>query len=509
MAGTTTAFGPFILDRERKQLTRSGQSVPLNHRGYIILEALLGAGGEPVGKQALMERAWPGTVIEESNLTVQVSTLRRQLSDDGTAMIVTVPRVGYRLVVQPSPTPPAAFERAGPPLVAVLPFANHGSIVEDGYFADGVAEDIINALSRFKSFAVVSRGASFALREKGSDPRTAAAELGIRYALEGSIRRMGDRLRLTAQLVDVATGAQLWGERYDGVAAEIFAFQDRITESVVGVVEPQIRRAEIDRARRKPAASLDAYDLFLQALQYIHLPGIEGHLPAMALLRRASELDPGFALPPAHAAWIFEKRISLRAPPIGNNDVAECIGLAREALRLGAADPLVRAICGWVLSRVGGDDSGVDALRQAVAENPNNATILMLANAGIGLTQRGSDEAFGYAARAYELSPGAPEAYQLLSSMGGTELERGNYEKAIEWSLKSLATFNDWLFTYVTLTAAYACLDRMDEAGAMLARVRELSPHLTIQSIIDGAAKRDAFAEAVIPGLRKAGLPER
>src|SRR5262249_17787933 len=130
-------------------------------------------------------------------------------------------------------------------------------------------------------------------------------------------------------------------------------------------------------------------------------------------------------------------------------------------------------------------------------------------NAGTGLPHPGSEEAFAHAARAYELSPGAPEAYQLLSSMGGTELERGNYEAAIAWSLKSLATFNDWLFTYITLTAAYAYLDRMDQAQAMLRRVRELSPHLTIKIIEDGRAIQDSFADAVIPGLRKAGLPER
>jgi len=504
--GTTTSFGPFVLDRERRQLRRNGEAVPLTHRGYILLETLLDAGGEPVSKETLMQRAWPGTVVEEGNLTVQISTLRRQLGEGADAMILTVPRIGYRMVMPPASTKP---EASGPPLIAVLPFANHGSAAEDGYFADGVVDDIITALSRFKTFAVISRGASFALRDKGADARAAAAEFGVRYALEGSIRRSGDRLRLTAQLINASPPAQLWAERYDGSVADIFAFQDRITESVVGVVEPTIRRAEVERARRKPAASLDAYDLFLRAVSHVQEPGIERHQEAIDLLRRVSELDPGFALAPAHAAWIYEKRISLRAPPIGNNDEAESIALAREALRLGEADPLVRAICGWVLYRVAGDYSGVEALRRAVAENPNNVTILMLANAGIGLLERGSDEAFAYAARAYELSPGAPEAYQALSSMGGTELERGNYKAAIEWSLKSLATFNDWLYTYITLAAAYASLDQMDEARAALKRVRELSPQLTIRVITDGRAVKDAFADAVIPGLRKAGLPER
>jgi pentatricopeptide repeat protein len=506
MQSLTSHFGPFVLDRRRRMLTRNGEPVPIGHRGYILLETLLDASGEPVSKHVLMERAWPDTMIEEGNLTVQISALRRQLGDGADAVIVTVPRVGYRLVAQPERSEP---DRGGPPLIAVLPFANHGSTAEDGYFADGVVDDIITALSRFKTFAVVSRGSTFALRDKGvANARTAASELGVRYALEGSIRRMGDRLRVTAQLLDAASGAQLWGERYEGAIGDVFSFQDRITESVVGVIEPAVRKAEIQRARRKPAANLDAYDLFLKAWPLVHAPGPDGHLEAIALLDKSAALDPGFSLARAHAAWVYEKRISMRSPPLGNNDYENCIELARTALALGGDDPLVRAICGYVLYRVANDPSGLKALRQAVEENPNNVVILRLAAGGIGL-HGDVDESYRCHARAYELSPGSPEVYQSLQGMGASEMLRGNYEAAIEWCLKSLATFNDWLFTYITLVACYVHLDRMDEAKAMLRRVRELSPNLTIKVIEDGAAREDAFAHAVIPGLRKAGLPER
>jgi TolB-like protein len=506
MQSRASAFGPFVLDRERRMLTRQGQPVPVGHRGYILLETLFDAGGEPVSKQVLMERAWPDSVIEEANLTVQISALRRQLGEGANAIIVTVPRIGYRLVAQAGRP---EVDRGGPPLIAVLPFANHGSTAEDGYFVDGVVDDIITALSRFRAFAVVSRGSTFALRDRGADARTAASELGVRYALEGSIRRMGDRLRVTAQLVDATSGAQLWAERYEGALADIFSFQDRITESVVGVIEPTIRNAEIERARRRPAASLDAYDLFLKAWPLVHAPGPDGHLEAIALLNKSSALDPGFALPRAHAAWVYEKRISMRTPPLGNNDNKTCIELARTALALGGDDPVVRAICGYVLYRVSNDLSGLKALRQAVEENPNNVVILTLAGGATGLLHGAADEAFFYYARAYELSPGAPEAYQILQGMGGCELLRGNYEAAIEWCLKSLATFNEWLFTYITLATAYAALNRIEEATAIVRRVRELSPGLTIKVIEHGAAREDAFADAVIPGLRKAGLPER
>jgi TolB-like protein/Tfp pilus assembly protein PilF len=504
MDGKTT-FGPFVLDRERQRLTRDGRPVPVGHRGYVLLETLLEAGGNPVSKEALMERAWPGTVIEEGSLTVQISALRRQLGEGSDAMIVTVPRVGYRVVAQPERT---IADRGGPPLIAVLPFANHGSAADDGYFANGVVDDIITALARFKSFAVLSRGSSFALREKGTDARASAAELGVRYALEGSIRRMDGRLRVTAQLLDVGSGKQLWAQRYDGPVAEIFSFQDRITENVVGVIEPQIRQAEIERARRKPAANLDAYDLFLKALPIFYEPGIERHAEAISLLDGAMELDPGFALPPAYAAEIYEARISRRSPPLGDNDAARAIELARKALRLGGDDPVVRAICAWVLFRVEGDLSAVEAVRRALEDNPNHVTVLQHAAAVVGMHGE-PEEAFRYHARAYELSPGGPEAYDSLFGMAGSELVMGNNEAAIEWALKSLATFNHLLFTYITLTAAYANLDRMEEARAMLRKVREDSPHLTLKLIEDGVAKEDSFAWAVLPGLRKAGLPER
>jgi adenylate cyclase len=314
--------------------------------------------------------------------------------------------------------------------------------------------------------------------------------------------------RVAAQLFDASTGAQLWGERYEGASTDIFSFQDRITESVVGIIEPAIRKAEIERARRKPAENLDAYDLYLRALPLFYDPGTEGHAEAIALLRRSAELDPGFALPLAYSAWIYERRISMREPPLGNNDAETCLELARKSIALGGDDPLVCAISGWVLYRIANDHVALEGLRAAANQNPNCAMILILAAAGVGLHGE-SEQDLNYCLRAYELSPGASDAYLIMQGIGGAELVLGHNEAAIEWCLKSLATFNDYLFTYITLVAAYANLDRMEEARAMLRRVRELSPNLTLQIIEDGRAVEDTFADAVIPGLRKAGLPER
>jgi TolB-like protein len=506
--GSTTTFGPFVLDRERKQLTRHGDPVAVGHRGYLLLEALLDAQGEPVSKDALMERVWPASAVEEGNLTVLVSTVRRHLGDEA-AGIVTVPRVGYRLLIQAKDAGRRAADRTGPPLIGVLPFANHSDNPEDGYFADGMVDDIITALSRFKNFGVLARGSTFALRQRGADVSRIGAELGVRYALEGSVRRLGDRLRVTARLLDTMTGAALWAELYDGALADVFSFQDQLTKSVVGVIEPTIRKAEIERARRKPAANVDAYDLYLRALPLVYAPGSEQHAEAIRLLGEASELDPTFALPRAYAALIYEIRLSMRVPPLGNHDAETSLELARSALDLGGDDPLVRSICAYVLFRIGNDVSALEALRTAVRENPNNAAILTHAADGVGMYGC-LEESIDYHSRAYALSPGSHEAYQNLFGIGASHFLLGHYETAIEWSMKSLATFNDLIYTHVCLTCCYAALDRMDEAHASARRVLEINPALSIKLIQDGAAgKDDAFAVGIIPWLRKVGFPER
>ena len=265
--------------------------------------------------------------------------------------------------------------------------------------------------------------------------------------------------------------------------------------------------AEIERARRKPAQSLDAYDLFLRALPITYDPGIERHAEGIALLKQAMLLDPNFALVPTYIALIYANRISLLAPPLTHDDRAEAVAHARRALALDSGDSVVSALCAWVLFRVEDDASALDAVRAAVAKNPNNVVVLRHAAAVVGMAGAPA-EAFEYNRRAYELSPGGPEAYDALFGMAGSELVMGNDEAAIHWALKSLATYKDLLLTYVTLTSAYANLGRMDEARAMLLKVRELSPHLTTSLIEKGRAKRDTFADVVAPALRKAGLPE-
>jgi TolB-like protein len=280
------SFGPFTFDRAQMKLSRGGQSVSLGTRGAALLAALADARGGVVSKDTLIEAAWPGTVVEEANLTVQIAALRRALGrwSDAEEWIVTVPRAGYRLVWSEDSAGTAA---AGAPAVAVLPFENLSSDPEQTHLADGLVEEIITALSKFRTFAVVARHSTFAYKGRATDVRTVARELGVRYVLEGSVRRAGGRVRVAAQLIEGSSGAHLWAEKFEGPAVDIFDFQDQIANSVIGLIEPRIRKAEIDRARRKRPESVDAWDLYVQAVPLVYGANVPAYTEAVDLLDRA------------------------------------------------------------------------------------------------------------------------------------------------------------------------------------------------------------------------------
>jgi len=406
-----------------------------------------------------------------------------------------------------SPEPPSMQPvLADKPSVAVLPFQNMSGDAEQEYFADGIVEDLTTALSRFGTFSVVSRSSAFVYKNRAVDLRQAAKELGVRYLLEGGVRRQYKRVRVTAKLLDAAAGSHLWAERFDGNADDIFDFQDKITESVVGLIEPKIRLAEIERARRKRPDSLDAYDLYLRALPLVYGTDHDGYAVAIDLLKRAVKLDPDFALALAYAAWAMEKRLTLRLPGLGDDDEAECLALAQAALTADGDEPLVLAIVGFVTIAVGGSfETGLATLRRAVEANPNNLVALNLCGAA-NMLVGDIDESAALHHRALRLSPNAPDAFWSLTGIGMAELLKGNFESAINWCLRSLATFNEWPMTYWALVPSYAHLDRMDEARAALGKLLAIVPGTTVASIL-GDPRFAGRLEVQMAGLRKAGLP--
>jgi TolB-like protein len=500
------AFGPFVFDPAAGELRRDGVLVPgLGRRGTALLATLLGAKGEPVGKDELLAQAWPGQIVEEANLSVQIAALRKSLgtADNGAQWIATVPGVGYRFLRTIAADPVAAGSAR--PSIAVLPFESLSADPEHGYFADGIVEDLITALSRFRGFAVASRSASYAVPR--GDPAKTAEALGVRYLVEGSVRRRGEALRVAVHLIDSAENRTLWSEQFDGALSGLFDFQDRVIAEIVGRAEPEVRRAEIERARRKRPESLDAYDLYLRALPLFRLTATDARKEAIRLLESSVALDPNFATGLAQLAWAYERQDTFGGGGTPE-ERARGVEIAERAATLGNDDPQVVAIAALVLAHIAGQrQRGLAMLADALHANPNNPTVLMLY--AFTNVVRGDLKA-GRAAflRALEIAPGALDNYELLVGIGLSYLFDHDYEGAIEWSQKSLAANNEWIGAYWTLAAAQAHLGHLEEARATVGRLLTKAPGMRFSDVARVVARDPGRDVLILDGLRKAGMPD-
>jgi TolB-like protein len=508
MAAMASTFGPFVFDRDQMRLTRGGLSVPLGSRGTAILTALLDAKGGVVEKDTLMRAAWPGVVVEEANLTVQIAALRRALGggQDGQDWIVTVPRVGYRLL---SPNATGSLAEHGAPAIAVLPFENLSPDPEQSYLADGIVEEIITALSRFRTFGVVARNSTFAYKGRAVDVREVARDLGVRYVLEGSVRRSGERVRVAAQLIEGASGAHLWAEKFEGAAADIFDFQDEITRSVIGLIEPQIRKAEIERARRKRPENLDAWDLYLQALPLVYGASVPGYTTAIGLLDRALALEPDYAPALALAAWAHEKRDTFsEVAPTGVNDAETSLAYAQRALDIDPDDALAMALFGWERIMFRADYAGLALCSRAVELNPNNRAVLDLA-AVAHLHAGDLDEVIAHATRALHLSPGASDAYMCVCHISSAHFSAGRFEEGAQWAQRSIDLEKGFIYSHLFLACSLAHLGRIEEARAEMKVALALRPDFTVaRETADQAMRFPDRRKLWIDGLRLAGMPE-
>ncbi len=392
--------------------------------------------------------------------------------------------------------------------IAVLPFDNMSGDPEQEYFADGMVEDIITALSRFEQLFVIARNSCFTYKGKAVDVRQVSKDLGVRFLLEGSVRKAGNRLRITGQLIDATSGSHLWAEKFDGGLEDVFELQDRITEKVVGAIEPTLRKVEIERVRRKPVENLDAYDLYLRALPHVYAFRPDENLIALKLLTKAIELDPNYAAALGHAAWCYEQRVVRGWEPVGADDAQTAIALARRALAAGADDAIALATGGFTLLMVGRDyDNGLDALRRALARNPGSGFIAFLAATALAMAGN-PQESLVQAERAMALSPLDPAYFLYLTIAALAHLYSGRPAEALELARRSAALYADWDSTYWVLVPAYVQLGRMPEAKAALAKLQSLAPGFTVSVARRRLPIRDpASLEMVLTGFQKAGLP--
>jgi adenylate cyclase len=394
------------------------------------------------------------------------------------------------------------------PSIAVLPFTNMSGDAEQEYFADGVVEDIITALSRVKWLFVIARNSSFTYKGRTVDLKQVGRELGVRYVLEGSIRRAGNRVRITGQLIDAASGAHVWAERYDRDLTDIFALQDEITASVVGAIEPRLRTAEIERAKRKPPESLNAYDLYLRALPHYHALRPEDHEKALDLLHRALEQEPEYQAALTLVALCYLMKVSQGWSEAPDADRANTIRYSEAALRLDPSDPEATAAAAQCLAFSGRRWPDALALAdRAVTLNPNSA--YCWDRSGWVRTYVGHSEmAVEHFERAARLSPLDPTAYHRLSGEAIALLQLRRFDQAVAAASEALRLNPAYTTPFRPLAAALAHMGRLDEAQAVAHRLLQVEPSFTISAWSNRTGITEEAKAELVEGMRRAGLSE-
>jgi TolB-like protein len=535
LVGRVFEFAGFTLDLARCCLRAGDQQIDVRPKSFDVLHYLLENPGRLVSKDELVKTVWPNTFVTDDALTHCVSEVRRALGDGDQRIIKTVPRRGYLFVAPvsvretdtgspalPVIAPPSSqmhveapsnvmsidvaqsLALPAKPSIAVLPFQNMSGDPEQEYFADGIVEDIITALSRFKSLFVIARNSSFTFKGRAVDIKEVGRRLGVRYVLGGSVRKASGKVRITGQLIDAVTGAHLWADRFERDLTDIFALQDEVTIAVVSAIEPKMLQTEIEMATRRRPENLTAYDFYLRALPQYYLATREGLAEAIRLAHRALDLDPRFGSVAVLAGVWHMLNVVLGYTNDPQFDRKEAVRLARLALSIDDGDPETLARASVISAfMVGDSEAEIEMADRAVALNPNswnawNSRGHVYRIAGL------QEEAIRSFERAVRVSPVDPLLQHTLTGIGLAFIELRRFDEAIVVAKKSLR-HNHYVATYRCLASAFAHLGRDAEAHEAAARVLEIDPAFTMSTYIASAPKN---TKLLIEGLRKAGLPE-
>jgi len=461
--------------------------------------------------------------VSDAALTTRLNAARSVIGDSGEEqrLIKTLPRKGFRFVGAVSERDQAGtaifadsrVESSEPvlalpdkPSIAVLPFQNMSGDPEQEYFADGMVEEITTALSRFKWLFVVDRNSSFTCKGKAVEIKEVGRRLGVRYVLEGSVRKASGKVRITGQLIDAVTGAHIWADRFERDLTDVFALQDDVTVAVVSAIQPKLLQTEIAIATRRRPENLTAYDLFLRALPQSYLATREGVAEAIRLYHRALELDPGFGLVAALAGLCHMRNVLWGYSTDPQSDRKEAVRLLRRALSTNDNDPLTLATAAVISAFMVGDcESEIEMANRAIALNPNSYG----AWSGRGHVYRIAgmpEEAVGSFERAMRMSPVDPGLHTLFHGMAMALIELRRFDEAIVAGKKALRQNPSFSGAHRCLASAFAHLGRDAEAREAAARVFEFDPAFTISAWIARGGQTNSKLQ--IEGLRKAGLPE-
>jgi TolB-like protein len=513
MHGQLFVFGPFVLNSEAGTLLRQGESVPIGHRAFRLLTAFIERPGEALTKSELIDTVWDGAAVEEGNLSVQIASLRKLLGQapGGEIWIATIPRIGYRFVERVelqivSDNSASKSKGLSGPSIAVLPFKNLNDDPAQDYFADGLVEELIIDLSKMPGLFVIARNSTSAYKGQPVDIRDVAKALGVRYVLEGSVRKFGGRVRNTGQHVEGAGGTHVWADKFEGAIEDIFDLQDQLTDSIFGALEPTLRRVEIERARSKRPEVLDAYDFYLRALPHAFDNTLAENNEAIRLLNQSLSLDPIYAPAHAHAAWCHEQRFFRGG--FHPDDRAAALEHARLAIEFGADNTQAISIAAFVQAIITHDfERAIRILDPALKINSNSALAFGF-SALLHACNRNFQRANEDAQKSLKLSPSDSLNYHPNLALAVVCIFMGEFEKAVHYITLITQAKPNFSVPFALLVVSHANLDRFDLAHEAANRLLEIAPNFTISSFVQadywGASSMQVLADA----LRKVGLPE-
>ncbi|WP_342740674.1 winged helix-turn-helix domain-containing tetratricopeptide repeat protein [Bradyrhizobium sp. B117] len=513
-------FEEYAFDTDRRELHRGTDAVSITPQVFDLLDYLIRNRERVVSKDELIKAIWSGRSVSDAALTTRLNAVRGAIGDSGEEQrfVKTLPRKGFRFVGQvrearevASPNPGDAPESAPAlpdrPSIAVLPFTNMSGDPEQEYFADGMVEEITTALSRFRWLFVIARNSSFTFKGKAVDLKEVGRRLGVRYVLQGAVRKASGKVRITSQLIEAATGAHIWADRFERDMTDIFALQDEVTLAVVSAIQPKLFQAEIALATRRRPEDLTAYDLYLQAVQQADRSSRESLVEALRLVQRALELDPGFAAAAALAGACHMENVLRSYATDPQFERKEAVRLMRLALSLDDHDPNTLATAALITALLVGDfETEIELADRAVALNSNSSHTWNCRSWVYKIAGQ-PEEAIRSFERAMRMSPVDPQQFTALTGMGYAFIELRRFDEAIVAGKKALRQNPSYPGPYRCLASAFAHLGRDAEAREAAAGMLEVDPAFTISAWI-ARSRLPINAKLMIEGFRKAGLPE-
>ena len=525
-------FENYSLDIDRQELRRGADLVAVDPQVFDLLQYVIRNRERVVSKDDLIANVWHGRIVSESTLTSRITSARQAIGDSGEhqRLIRTIARKGIRFVgeVQENERPgggstaklPAVEQDAAPsaspgapapklpdkPSIAVLPFINMSGDPEQEYFSDGITEDIITALSRLRWFFVIARNSTFAYKGKAADVKQVQRDLGIRYLLEGSVRKSGQRVRITGQLMDAVTGNHIWAERYDRELTDIFALQDEITESVTAAIEPKLLAAEGIRTEARSIDDLNAWDLVARALSHFWKLTAAESVTAVGILRQAVERHPNYA--PAHSMLAFALLVSTHVGWIPAGGERESAARhAKRAAELDDSDPWAHMALGYLAFTDRQTDEAVRHFQAALDLNPNFAAAHGYVGWALVFDAR-SEEALRHFEQAMRMSPRDPLNGFFFAGLSAAHYFAGRYPDAVKCARQAVQLRPGIIGGHRVLCASLAQAGQIEEAKAAMNTLRQMHPDISVAWIKQSVPYTSGPMTQFLEGLRKAGLPE-